>query len=530
LFTIIFMTMIATLVRRYALWKAQEGATIAELEQYQASTSLPNTVKMIVLLRVFNLSSLVLIFIWSWYYLGSQAVSREFKFQLSAKKVHTQLIFPSAEVPSAFQDSSDLDTVDFSDMGSFFTQAVVFYVEYGANGGDKGGRDKGRVAGSDLSGNALLPLINMTTSDKGWCDTRDQGSKCMRSYTTSLGFPMFSPDSVNLKSTSWLGTYEFSSSYVYANCHTPVIGNASDFPMGAIPNLATSFNVTKQTSNGFAQVNVWTRDYNSSLLMTCTLERHYIDARAVCDTTSCIINQARPTPGKAVSPASQFLDADFSESFFKNVLLANGIPLIDGGNSWIQIFGPYLESYYWSDTDDPSDDLALGLSVDMTMLINTYMAASQSIMGYFYPPWNTENKTDSAQYFKKSALNVIWPFAQAKGATYNPRYVLSIPWITVDIFTCTLLFVAAMASYWLRRQTIAPDIFGYVSSMTRDNPHMNLPTGGSTMSGSERARALKNVRVKVAHVHQADGVGHIGLAAADSLAEMGRLEKKKHYM
>lgn len=44
LFTIIFATIIGTLVRRVALWRAQRGASVGTLEQLHASTSLPKAI------------------------------------------------------------------------------------------------------------------------------------------------------------------------------------------------------------------------------------------------------------------------------------------------------------------------------------------------------------------------------------------------------------------------------------------------------------------------------------------------------
>jgi hypothetical protein len=37
--SVIFMTTMGTLVKRYALWKSQRGATLGELEQFNSSTS-----------------------------------------------------------------------------------------------------------------------------------------------------------------------------------------------------------------------------------------------------------------------------------------------------------------------------------------------------------------------------------------------------------------------------------------------------------------------------------------------------------
>jgi len=44
-FTIVCVTIMSTLIRRYALWKAQEGTYVSELEQLQGSISLPSTPK-----------------------------------------------------------------------------------------------------------------------------------------------------------------------------------------------------------------------------------------------------------------------------------------------------------------------------------------------------------------------------------------------------------------------------------------------------------------------------------------------------
>jgi hypothetical protein len=103
--TIIFVTTMATVLRRFTLWKATRGsATIAQLEQYQASISLPATLKMIVLLRAVNWGSLALVLIWCWYYLGSQAAGREYVYQTSGSfKKNSLVLFANPNSSSLFQ-------------------------------------------------------------------------------------------------------------------------------------------------------------------------------------------------------------------------------------------------------------------------------------------------------------------------------------------------------------------------------------------------------------------------------------------
>ena len=112
---------------------------------------------------------------------------------------------------------------------------------------------------------------------------------------------------------------------------------------------------------------------------------------------------------------------------------------------------------------------------------------------------------------------------------WDPHYELSLPWTIIDIITSCVLLGAAVLSIILKRRTVAPDIFGYVSSMTRDNPHLLLPEGGSTLSGVERAKALRKLKVKITDLNEEGEVGRIGLAAADAERHIA-LSKTKQYV
>ena len=100
------------MLKRLTLWKAVRGSsTVAQLEQYQASISLPATLKMIVLLRAINWGSLALVLIWSWYYLGSQAVGREYTYQISgAFDKHALVVFANPTSQSLFQEPKHTNT------------------------------------------------------------------------------------------------------------------------------------------------------------------------------------------------------------------------------------------------------------------------------------------------------------------------------------------------------------------------------------------------------------------------------------
>jgi hypothetical protein len=88
------------------------------------------------------------------------------------------------------------------------------------------------------------------------------------------------------------------------------------------------------------------------------------------------------------------------------------------------------------------------------------------------------------------------------------------------ISTCVLIIVSLIGTI-LQFSTIAPDIFGYASSFTLDNPYTDIPpeAQGCTLDGIERARLLKDVRVQFADVRPGDEVGHIAFATCGFQSE-----------
>jgi hypothetical protein len=65
--------------------------------------------------------------------------------------------------------------------------------------------------------------------------------------------------------------------------------------------------------------------------------------------------------------------------------------------------------------------------------------------------------------------------------------------------------------------------------MTRDNPNVELPEGGSAFSGIGRARLLKNVRVNIADLASEDSKnGKIGPVRLDPEAKS--LSKDRVYV
>ena len=82
-------------------------------------------------------------------------------------------------------------------------------------------------------------------------------------------------------------------------------------------------------------------------------------------------------------------------------------------------------------------------------------------------------------------------------------------------FCCFVMILVAIFGHFISSRIIGPDILGYVSSVSRNNPYIPLPKGGSALDGVERAKLIGHVKVKLQDVNAGDEVGHIALSSVE---------------
>lgn len=100
----------------------------------------------------------------------------------------------------------------------------------------------------------------------------------------------------------------------------------------------------------------------------------------------------------------------------------------------------------------------------------------------------------------------------------------------IDYISGLVLLAASVFAFWLRKKTLAPEIFGFVSSLTRDNPHFPVQVGDSALDGISRARALKNVKVKFGDVNSPQELhGRLAFVPATFALHTAPLTKERKY-
>lgn len=137
-------------------------------------------------------------------------------------------------------------------------------------------------------------------------------------------------------------------------------------------------------------------------------------------------------------------------------------------------------------------------SLRFSQIFNTIWIASQ---------WPLDIKYRRPRTLPITALK----FANATVTEKYPVYQTNFACVGLLLTVSSMLLLCALGSLVLELSISAPDIFGFVSSLTRDSDYFEPIPGGSVLSGPERARRLKDVRVQIADVRSAEKVGHIAL-------------------
>ncbi len=120
----------------------------------------------------------------------------------------------------------------------------------------------------------------------------------------------------------------------------------------------------------------------------------------------------------------------------------------------------------------------------------------------------------------------------AQVATLEEIFVCHDAWLSILLISAFVLFLCALVGLALKLLTKGPEILGHVSSLTRDNPYVRVPAGGSTLDGYERAKLLKDLKIQIGDIRVSNNVGRVAVMSINSQEHInGRsnLDKGRFY-
>jgi hypothetical protein len=110
-------------------------------------------------------------------------------------------------------------------------------------------------------------------------------------------------------------------------------------------------------------------------------------------------------------------------------------------------------------------------------------------------------------------------------------YLCLFPWLGIFFFSTFVMLLAAITGVVFSRKTIVPDYLGFVSSLAKESPWIRMPDVGVNMDGMDKARLVKEVKVRLGDVSYAQGgQNDIGRLAFARLEETRKVKKGKLYV
>ena len=267
-------------------------------------------------------------------------------------------------------------------------------------------------------------------------------------------------------------------------------------------------------------------------LFNCSVMTARVESDITCHGSFCTVNRMRRSEIYTMSP----FYIPFGSVTYQNMLLylpfAMGVP--HAGT-----ISP-IENYLLG-SDKPLAGRLLPILADfsavtgqvfserLTTIVNTVWQASLALGSIplgAKANYTAHNPTsgDDSSFPSKSRTTTI----NTEISVYAANHLFCIILVVIAL----ILQVCAIFGLVLKYTATAPDILGYVSTMTMENPHIKVPSGGNTLDGIERARYLQKVKVQLADVYWDQVQGHVALRTVENEVDFakGKLSKKKYYI
>ncbi|CAG7562552.1 unnamed protein product [Fusarium equiseti] len=152
------------------------------------------------------------------------------------------------------------------------------------------------------------------------------------------------------------------------------------------------------------------------------------------------------------------------------------------------------------------------VSKRLTTAFNTFWDATLNPLGHTNVSFGALNSSNPAY---EDEFNPE-PFMNATVGTMTRTfevYRASQLWVAILLTTTMFLQILAILGLILEAVIVGPEVLGFASSLTRDNPYVPVPPGNSAVGGAERARLFRDLRLQIADLELGEENGYIAVHA-----------------
>lgn len=529
-------------MHKLAHWRLENGERMKILDQLLGSTGLFSAIITQFKFRNMGFVGVGLILLWILSPIGGQASLRALDYGTIIESQPRTMYY--LDWNSTYQPSQKTIEAEESSSESNFVASRLFTSALASTRAVQ-------KSSMDSWGNVKIPMLERLSSPKDSDGWQSVDNSTNVTYSSLIGVPIsaFSPTHNT--------TFSLETSYWVLDC--PIIRDVGSDPdnwflpgennslpsnkeEGWIVGFSRAWAISTPSSLGsnlgheydtnFTQRNIYYRGFDDDSGMSqnatkaeCSISTTYVEVAGRCLSQNCAIMRMRASTKRHPPPVyalgmdnSAFMIEDFHsavdpeifqrptplERFFVNPYAPftstnkdnalHKIPNIEFSTSFAQLLNAYWQSSISlgqvtsgipPDDEIPKEELHRNMTRDMSV-------------------YNTINATESRTI----------PVVKAQRL-----------WLAALFVATGAMFLAGVFGLVLEATRKAPDFSLNVSSLTRDNPYIRLPAGGSTLDSLDRGRLLQNVRIRMGDVRPDDPVGYIAIASCDEEGRVTRLKE-----
>jgi hypothetical protein len=516
---ILFACVVGRASHAILIWRLGRGEKIGTLDMLASSTSLTNTFTSQVKLRILSILGVGLLALWTLSPFGGQACLR----QMSTSENVTTHDFPFVYFAPAgdtrylgmASNNSQYAIVDSTFISALLASAAT------------------KASPRDPWGNVKIPKIedyeSTTVSDEdGWFD--HDLNRTTNVYASLVGVPMNWPGAPS--NASFAMTIE--TAYLSLDC--PIVGRPQNDDLLKGPFVATwngtgssvyIKNMADVRQPGDATLEplsfvYWDWGTQAS---QCSLTTTYIEARVQCSSASaCGVSRLRRSKLNHRAPEHTLLDRRSKENFFEHFtgLMHEYAPYTTPVQNYLIIPDNPVPYVRQPENHIPTNDV---FATRLGQLMNGYWSCLQ---GYTTIAAGVPIGTDTLiqDVYVTSASNGTYSTSEA---VIQAHYA----WVVTLAVASMAMIIASLVSPLARYFQKSPDLMLNISSLaTRDSPFMALPPSGSFLGASDRARLVKDIRVRFGDVKADADVGRLAIGTLDLPGVPGVMpvRRKRLYM
>ncbi|KAK4460423.1 hypothetical protein QBC42DRAFT_347998 [Cladorrhinum samala] len=509
LFPIIFAATVGRSIRLLSMYRLEQGERLGVLDQLLGSTSFIGTLVTVASAPGASFMTVALLAIWALSPLGGQATFRSFYWH--ANLTETPAVFRYLGPNNTF--NIPWDNFARVDANTLFATSLI-------------SPDNVAQSPMDLWGNVKIPSLEglartLKRSEDGWYHLGLNATVTQWEFPSLLGIPV---QRSGFNSTT--SRFLLESSYWNLDC--PMIGSSEDdldlkdekhqFQYNYTDNSPSSSLLTIFTDR---PDDIDSKKYSHSLdrrrlrlkikhlrdvWADCSIHTSYVEAEVLCKKTMCATTRIRESRQPHGSKNYTLLDDedlrtnDNISSYFKGFV--SSVPRNNDYDT---------SGFTYAAQTNPDCFAAL-----LAQVMNTYWTAI-SATRWILDPSGSNYAAELKQGFSSSRniLMMVTRDAPAWVWSEEPIFTCSKAWLVLLFIAVLVPFVACLVNIALASYLKGPHLSMNFSTLTRDNPFVGIPAGGSALSDHDRSKLLRNVRIRYGDVTSDADVGHIAIGTAD---------------